>query len=126
MKRSVNMTVGWAGSIALAIGFLLCGCSNHPCNPCSRHSHLAAPPAALIAVSAYAPALLFDRQPGYPPAAFAHRSDWPSTQTFYATGQQVFYREHFVDYQGPGFPHHFPGDWTYLHLDSVRIGGGFR
>lgn len=93
----------------------------------SRSGPVPAPVELLAAAgSSYPAGLLFDRVPGRLPAsAFAFRSDWPSTNAFYSTGQQVFYSEHFSDYQGPLFPN-LPWDYTYLQLDSVRVGAGFR
>lgn len=75
--------------------------------------------------AALASALLFDPRPGrYDPQAFAARSDWPSTPSFYSPGQVIFYSDRVVDYQGPGWNNNWQG--TYRRADSVRVGVGYR
>jgi hypothetical protein len=66
---------------------------------------------------------LFDRRPGgLPASAFAERSDWPSTESFYSPGQVVYFNERFVDYQGRGTS----PDYSYRRFDSFRYGVGYR
>ena len=68
--------------------------------------------------------LLFDATPGYYLASdFAYRSDWPATDSFYSTGQVIFYRERFIDYQGPHYNHR---NHTYRRFESYRTGTAYR
>jgi hypothetical protein len=68
-------------------------------------------------------ALLFDRHPGtWPTAAFAQRSDWPSTDSYYSPGEVIYYNDRFIDYQG----RNFSPDYSYRRFDTSRSGIGFR
>ncbi len=103
-----------AGALMLA----MTGCGS-PCRrPCQRDMEFGPAPRAELAS-----ALLFDRVPGrYPAEAFAFRSEWPSTDSFYSTGQIIFFSERFIDYQGNGFN----PDYTYRRFDTFRAGVGYR
>ena len=68
--------------------------------------------------------LLFDAWPGRTHASdVAFRSDWPSTQAYYTTGQVIWFRERFYDYHGPST--HRPSH-TYRRFDTYRTGVGYR
>jgi hypothetical protein len=68
--------------------------------------------------------IIFDRHPGpYRAGDFAYRSDWPAAGSMYTPGQVIYYREHFVDYQGRGFDH---ADYSYRRFDMYRVGVGYR
>jgi len=92
-------------------------------HPAARHEPQA-PSRMVQARRASEVSLLFDAAPGWWHASdFAVRSDWPSTDAYYATGQTIFFRERFYDYQGPGIRHQ---DHTYRRFTSYRTGVGYR
>jgi len=71
-----------------------------------------------------ASALLFNPKPGlYNAADIAARSDWPSANAFYSSGEVLFFRERFIDFQGRGFD---DPDYTYRRFDTYRVGTGYR
>jgi hypothetical protein len=77
-------------------------------------------------VARRASATLFDALPGhYDPQAFAYRSDWPSTPSFYSPGQIVFYNELLIDYQGSNWGGPL-GLGTYRQATSFTAGVGYR
>ncbi len=68
------------------------------------------------------PAMLFDRRPGpYDAADFAVRSDWPSTVSFYSTGQVTYSRERLLDVQGP-----HSEDFSHQRTHTERVTIGYR
>jgi hypothetical protein len=70
------------------------------------------------------PTLLFNRDPGLPPAErFAVRSDWPSVRSAQMGTERVLYRERFIDWQGPGA---WGRDSSYRRTETYRIGHGER
>jgi hypothetical protein len=74
--------------------------------------------------ASYPPGLLFDRVPGrYSAEGFAYRSDWPSTNAYYAPGEVIYYHERFIDHQGPGWE---PWNGTYRRFTTYRTGVGYR
>lgn len=80
------------------------------------------PPPVLQA--SYPPSLLFDRVPGrYSATDFNYRSDWPSTNSFYAPGEVIQYNLYSVDYQGPNFD---PWHSNYRRFETRRSGIGYR
>lgn len=67
--------------------------------------------------------MLFDRQPGpYLASDFAFRSDWPSTTSFYAPSEVIYYREHFIDYEGRN---PIGSNYAYRRFHSYRYGVGY-
>jgi hypothetical protein len=69
-----------------------------------------------------AAALLFDRRPGhYDASDFAYRSDWPSTESFYAPTELLYSNERFINIQGPGVQ-----DNAYQYSDAGRVTVGYR
>jgi len=123
------MSAKWLFAVALVLGGLL-GCSQATPPACGRGPHLVAqgqPVEVLprpILQASYPPALLFDRVPArYSATDFAYRSDWPSTTSYYAPGEAIYYYERFYDYQGPGRDA-FNG--TYRRFETRRYGTGYR
>jgi hypothetical protein len=114
----------WISALGLAALALGSGCSSSReaggAMPVSSHRDYRLSPA----VTYPSATLLFDRRPGpYSASEFAARSDWPSTEAYYPLGEIIFYREHFVDLQGPYFA--LP-DRSYRRVDTYRAGSGFR
>jgi len=71
---------------------------------------------------AMSPAVLFDRRPGlYDATEFAARSDWPSTVSFYSTGQVTYSRERLLDVQGP-----HSEDFSHQRTHTERVTVGYR
>jgi hypothetical protein len=67
--------------------------------------------------------LLFNASPSrYDATQFTFRSDWPSTPTYYQSGQVVAFREYFHDQQGSNSN----PSWTYRRFDTYRSGVGYR
>ncbi|MBN1347704.1 MAG: hypothetical protein JXQ73_33765 [Phycisphaerae bacterium] len=66
------------------------------------------------------PALLFDRVPGYPTAsAFNYRSDWPSTDKGYSSGETLYYVTYVSDSQGTGW---YNTDNYYRNARYYQVG----
>jgi hypothetical protein len=108
----------------------LIGCSEHSGRTCERHSLCpqgdqvveVTPPPVLQA--SYPPSLLFDRVPGrYSATNFNYRSDWPSTNSYYAPGEVIQYNLYSVDYQGPNLD---PWHASYRRFETQRSGIGYR
>ena len=71
--------------------------------------------------------LLFDARPGWPMAAdMAFRSTWPATPSYAALGEDIFYREHFVDVQYGGGGYGRLRDHVYRRFDTYRVGRARR
>lgn len=113
--------------LPIAAATLLAGCGQD-----CRKMHIAsaqsperpAHVASCAPIRPIASGLIFDRVPGYYSASdFAYRSDWPSSVSGYRAPEQIYYREHFHDYQGPGWSFF---DHTYRRFDSVRVGEAVR
>lgn len=117
--------------LVVAIGMVVfTGCAaarNEPIAPCplQEMSPEGVPvPVATTTAAHPASGLIFDRHPGwYSADQFTWRSDWPSTRAYYRAPELIFYREHFHDYQGPGFN---SLDFTYRRFDTVRYGAAVR
>ncbi len=121
------MSARWLLMVAL-VGLL--GCSqNRPCvcDRCPYRVAQAQPVEVLpqpILQASYSPVLLFDRVPArYSATDFAYRSDWPSTASYYAPGEAIYYKSWFYDYQGPG-DDAFNG--PYRQFETRRYGTGYR
>jgi hypothetical protein len=72
----------------------------------------------------YSTALLFSRDASVAPAgAYAARSQWPGQTDWGRPGEAVYYRERFIDWQGPG---HGTQDHTYRRFETVREGYRYR
>ena len=68
----------------------------------------------------YSSTLLFNRDPGVPPAElYAARSGWPGILSPTLPGDAVLVRERFIDWQGPGLRRQ---DFTFRRFDSYRVG----
>ena len=72
------------------------------------------------------PALLFDAHPGLIAASdVAFRSPWPSTRAYYGEGEDIYFRERFIDLQQAGrcgLSH----DRVYRRFETRRIGWAHR
>ena len=98
-------------SIAVALAFLaICGCSATQ-----------TPSRSPVTTS-----LLFDARPGWPMASdMAVRSTWPATPS-YAGGEEVWYRERFIDVQTDGWGLGRRHDHVYRRFDTYRVGWAIR
>lgn len=97
-------------------------CGRHDSRPNGDPVVEVMPPPVLQA--SYPPSLLFDRVPGrYSATDFNYRSDWPSTNSFYAPGEVIQYNLYSVDYQGPNFD---PWNSSYRRFETRRSGIGYR
>ena len=113
-----------AGSIVI-LGFWLLsavGCANCQRETVERTTPVPPPPGEARKVADAT--LLFDAWPGrWHASDLAFRSDWPSTEAYYTSGQVIWFRERFHDYQGPGIRQ---PDHTYRRFDTYRTGMGYR
>ena len=122
--RTFNLAIT---SLLLA-GLVGCGGTSH--QACERHGaqarcdqpvELLPPP---LVQASYPPSMLFDRIPArYSATDFAYRSDWPSTNSYYAPGETIYYNMYSVEYDGPGFNR---GNSSYRRFETQRVGTGYR
>ncbi len=122
--------MNWLATGILLTAVVVGGCASHHelAASCPEQAHHAPHHHQHLACGSVPPrpasGLIFDRQPGpYTADQFAYRSDWPSTLGYFRAPELIFYRENFIDRQGPGVPFQ---DHTYRRFQTVRQGAGIR
>lgn len=98
----------------------LVGCGSTPSDEAGYYDFDWPDAVASDGTDGFSSTLLFNRDASVPSAAlYAQRGPWPSYTARADLGQRVFYREWFVDWQGPGRQGR---DFTFRRFETVREG----